>query len=162
MKERPIIFSADMVSAILRGDKTQTRRVVKPQPPAEIDEFLPADPEGFWGFDCDNRPTLCIHCPFGEIGDRLRVTFASMPRTSSTTYITIRDKLKITSLRVERLQDISEEDARAEGAQEMTVLPGDRGSFVPDFAMRWEGIHGAGSWTENPWVWVITFRKVNK
>jgi hypothetical protein len=209
MKESPIIFGADMVAAILRGDKTQTRRVIKPQPPAEIEEFLPADPEGFWGFNHDNRPTLCIHCPYGEIGDRLWLREAWSYYEHETLFDCIRYKadgycrkpdfarmteeqcgafemhcdgcgcadhrwrspihmprwasritLEIAGLRVERLQDISEEDAQAEGVTESIVLPGDCGSFVASFGYLWESIHGAGSWAENPWVWVIEFKRV--
>lgn len=76
-----------------------------------------------------------------------------MPRWAS------RITLEITDIRVERLQDISEADAKAEGVTESIVLPGDRGSFVASFGYLWESIHGAGSWAANPWVWVIEFQR---
>jgi hypothetical protein len=83
MKERPVLFSAPMVRALLDGRKTQTRRIVKPQPSvgiAEIEEMPATDPHlgcvvsghsGMWEdvHSCDERWT----CPFGVPGDRLWV-----------------------------------------------------------------------------------------
>ena len=68
-----------MIRALLDGSKTQTRRLVKPQPQAGITDVLPADPSGFWGF-IGNDPIECIHCPYGEDGDRLwvRETFKAI------------------------------------------------------------------------------------
>lgn len=65
-----------------------------------------------------------------------------------------RTVLEITEIRVERLQEISEEDARAEGIQEVGI------GAVHDFMILWESINGQGSWELNPWVWVIAFKKV--
>ena len=127
MAERPILFSGPMVRAILAGNKTQTRRVVKPQP-----KIAP-------GF-CEMVSGL-PKCPYGQPGDRLWVRetwnkyqgdsfrFASdemakpdynpkdwewrpsihMPRVAS------RITLEITNIRVERVQEISEADAQREG-----------------------------------------------
>ena len=78
-----------------------------------------------------------------------------------------RTVLEITEVRVERLKDISSADALAEG---VTVKPDaeiaarvagppETGARMEFFAL-WESIHGAGSWSQNPWVWVISFRKV--
>lgn len=66
MKERPILMSAPMVRAILAGTKTQTRRVVKPQPSWVADPFVP-----FKSDDAD--PESIILCPYGQPGDRLWV-----------------------------------------------------------------------------------------
>lgn len=77
-----------------------------------------------------------------------------MPRWAS------RITLEITGIRVERLQDISETDAKAEGCKESVCLPGDCGTFVPDFFNRWAEINGVESYEANPWVWVIEFKKV--
>lgn len=73
MKERPILFSAPMVRAILEGRKTQTRRIVKPQP----DEFMKALDGGkwMWVHDSDERYLNFDtgFCPYGQPGDRLWV-----------------------------------------------------------------------------------------
>jgi hypothetical protein len=77
--------------------------------------------------------------------------------------------LEIVGVRVEPLQNISEADARAEGACECDPVTGrkvllaggsQRGSYVLHFRDIWEQINGAGSWEANPWVWVIKFRGV--
>jgi hypothetical protein len=89
-----------------------------------------------------------------------------MPRVAS------RITLEITSVRVERLQDISEADALAEGSiglpeslyTNVDNLP-DRWdtaaleSSTFDFAVLWKSINGPGSWEANPWVWVIEFQR---
>jgi len=94
-----------------------------------------------------------------------------MPRRAS------RFTLRVTSVRVERLQEISEADAMAEGARHWPEIPdphpyyqGARWSFgEPEstddclgtarlaFANLWESLNGAGSWAENPWVWCVGF-----
>jgi len=185
VKERPILFSAQMVRAILQGRKTQTRRIVKglPYAPLAFAEFTAADPSGFWGFGHANNPIHCIHCPYGETGDRLwvrethckygggfiyRADYGNltpisdgvggpwkpsihMPRVAS------RIALEITGVRVERLDDISEADAIAEGCQCAGVPASltNRGAF----AKLWESINGPESWAANPLVWVVEFRR---
>ncbi len=81
-----------------------------------------------------------------------------MPRNLS------RIDLEITSVRVERLQDISESDAIDEGSFSWA---GEQDTPVRDllearlvYRHLWESINGQGSWDANPWVWVVTFRKV--
>lgn len=204
MKERPILFSGEMVRAILRDvdPKGQTRRVVKGVALEMLGNgFTPeyvADPgNSAW-------------CPYGKPGDRLwvRETFARcaceqcraiwpaetphgilgyratyggpsmmifkpsifMPRWAS------RITLEITKVRVERLQDISEEDAIAEGIERIHgAAEGDnRFSYFSDgfhrnfptgketFAHLWDSINskrGFG-WDKNPWLWVIEFKKL--
>jgi hypothetical protein len=146
--EKPVLFSAPMVQAILHGCKFQTRRIVKglPVEPDVIDEFLPADPSGFWGFDKTNRPLHCVHSPYGEPGTKLwvRETFAVcadnnvfyradgkpdpwegvkwkpsifMPRAAS------RITLEVTKVRIERLHAISERDAQFEGVKRLESGP---------------------------------------
>lgn len=83
-----------------------------------------------------------------------------MPRMAARIF------LKITKIRVERLQDISEADAKAEGAP--CLVTDDNcesfwesldGSFIGGFYKVWEKINGAASWDTNPFVWVIEFKK---
>jgi hypothetical protein len=90
-----------------------------------------------------------------------------MPRWAS------RITLEVTGVRVERLQDITEEDARAEGVRPYTSLgpyqripgPGFNGALLVDqphrlpFADLWRDINGPDAWDTNPWVWVINFRR---
>jgi hypothetical protein len=77
VKERPILMSGAMVRALLDGSKTQTRRVVKPQPPAEAKDvftFHHPDPRThFYGFDGEALMDWAQPCPYGEAGDRLYV-----------------------------------------------------------------------------------------
>lgn len=84
MKERPILFSAPMVRAILNGTKTQTRRVVKPQPPAntyKVLQYHHPDPRPHYHAWIDSVPPgpVCAAsdwahpCPYGQPGDRLWV-----------------------------------------------------------------------------------------
>lgn len=77
-----------------------------------------------------------------------------MPRTMS------RILLEVTAVRVERLQDISEADAEAEGIQEIVDAGVDHDGTPRDaYRALWEQINGAGSWSANPWVWVVEFKR---
>ncbi len=185
MTERPIIFSADMVRAILAGKKTQTRRVINPQP---VDEDLRSGcPYGVPGDrlwvreTCERKihfnfltgePTEIFDAVYSadqehiveEMGFNLCPWFKKrklpaihMPRWAS------RLTLEIVSVRVERLQDITEADAKAEGVTGALVSEsGDHAGFVPAFALLWDSLNGKRgySWASNPWVWVITFRRL--
>lgn len=76
MKERPILFSGPMITAILEGRKTQTRRVINPQPEGKT---LQSNLDGKWlskkfnGLLLPKIEDLPIHCPYGKIGDHLWV-----------------------------------------------------------------------------------------
>jgi hypothetical protein len=134
MKERPILFSTEMVSAIFEGRKTQTRRVVKQFLPIRLDkEGNYAHTDKFVG----TYQAAMNKCPYGQVGDRLwvRETFAEitgghgwwyksesshllklkwkpsifMPREAS------RITLEITGIRIEKLNGITELDAISEG-----------------------------------------------
>jgi hypothetical protein len=207
MKERPILFSAPMVRALLAGTKTQTRRAIKPQPT----HFNPA---GVPRIASSDGPSKLIACRYGESGDRLWVkeTFVAfghwetrfsqkkrrdewhfvdltletareyrfddadtdarrlagaaptwhrrpsifMPRAAS------RLLLSNESVRVERLQDISEADAEAEGVDFMRHIPDadETLTAIELYEILWEAINGAGSWALNPWVWGVDFKQV--
>lgn len=174
MRERPILFSGQMVRAILEGRKTQTRRMVKPQAAILTDEM--ARGFGIRPPAVENAPV--IPCPYGQPGDRLwvRETWAVHPETGSLLYRAddeapadtrwkpsihlprkhSRILLEMTSIRVERLQTISWEDALAEGTDNDPATTNAVGSF----AKYWDYINGAEAWDINPWVWVVGFKKV--
>ena len=187
MKERPILFSAAMVRAILSNTKTQTRRVVKPQPTelqsetggpcagcgAVVNSRHRVGGTRLWVRETWAAPHAYDHLPPRLIPQDARIHYAAtedrggllwrpsihMPRWAS------RITLEVTSVRVERLQDISEADALAEGVTEdgslVTDLAGnDRGGAFAAFATLWEVINGADSWDDNPWVWAIEFRRL--
>lgn len=180
IRERPILFSAPMVRAILNSSKTQTRRVVKPWTPRPnaSAKAVPEDVAYLPDFTC-YRTT----CPYGQPGQRLWVREAwarttVFPGTEMVVYresdnrtdyggpwkpgihMFRRDSritLEITEVRVERLQDISEGDALAEGyASDPT--PND--FALPWYRRLWEQINGPGSWEANPWVWAVSFKRV--
>jgi hypothetical protein len=209
MPERGIIMSGELVRAILDGRKTQTRRVVKPQPhlchgghlswasprgrklgsePAgtlTLDEFAPrcpypvgsrlwvretwcpvddselggakwiayratpkygADEPGGWGPDTKSDPD--------------RLTWRSpiyMPRSASRLTRLVED------VRVERVQEITEEDAIAEGWEKRPDVSTDpevhRDAARDWFMDAWEKINGKRApWASNPWVFVVRFR----
>lgn len=84
-------------------------------------------------------------------------------------------ELEVTDVRVERLQDISEEDAKAEGVRLLEcVSPGDCNSnhcprhwpanrYTHGFELLWDSIYASSGigWQANPWVWAISFRRLN-
>lgn len=83
-----------------------------------------------------------------------------MPRVAS------RIILEITDVRVERLHDISRDDAKAEGAtkaylnKEGYYTAHEEGTYKEGFAAIWQSINGPKSWEANPWVWVVKFKKI--
>jgi hypothetical protein len=87
-----------------------------------------------------------------------------MPRWAS------RVTLEVTGVRVERLQDITRADAKAEGLKHVTDggtpygVPGMANTWFADprlsYRALWETINGPGSWEANPWVWVVEFRRL--
>lgn len=181
MKERPILFNAPMVRALLDGTKTQTRRIA--------DDLI--------GFAGSGQPLTvrggapCEYvCPYGKPGDRLWVREAwkahstldhmpprdipktcvwypadsgYMPGSRSRQSIHMprwasRITLGITSIRVERLHDISRGDAMAEGCPFTNMAEGPNPRQW--YADLWGQINGPGSWDLNPWVWVVEFKRV--
>jgi hypothetical protein len=155
MRERGIIFSAPMVRALLAGAKTQTRRVLNPQPAPEAAAINPVSRYGTVGdrlrvreaFRIDgftSRPSVVYRAD----ADDPRVRWRSpihMPRWAS------RITLVIEAVRVERLQAIDDADASAEGFP--PPLP------RTEFHATWLSLHGTSAWNDNPWVWVLTFRR---
>ena len=190
MKSYPVLFNGDMVRAILAGRKSQTRRPMKQAPRLASCEDIAWQPH--W-------------CPYGVPGDELwvRETHATGvegcpngvsyradhidPRGDGPAHpmkwtpsilmprVLARIHLTVTDVRIQRVQDISEEDAVAEGAQRFDAIPvGRLGSparwsmgtpattdqclGTPRFAFgnAWEKAYQDG-WDRNPWLWAITF-----
>ncbi|EAU9419132.1 hypothetical protein EOH98_07290 [Salmonella enterica] len=201
MKERGMIFNAEMARAILDGRKTQTRRPIKWKQ-TRFTEIAERDDGSLWPWveDCERGGDIWFACPYGEIGDRIwvRETFRVHSRATDVATLVYRasvrnswteqthrvpiavcDKqatpekwtpsihmprwasritLEITDVRVERLNDIRECDAKAEGGQTECTLIGDK--YYPGFRSLWKSIYGEESWAANPWVWVIEFKRV--
>ena len=207
-KEHPILFSGPLVRAILSGQKTQTRRLIRsrqPKPGHVWNECLCGE------IDPTDRPCLTCSVRYGleepryKVGDRLwvRETWRSvgwrpenghwieyaadnakvwreapkdvlsvdvynhahpdrwrpsihMPRWAS------RISLEVTEVRVQRIQEITEEDARAEGVPAIPRLDGsDPRYYRQSFAALWDSLAPAGQeWADNPWVWAVSFRRV--
>jgi len=224
MNTKPILFSTDMVRALLDGRKTQTRRVngfeIINQRPNDFtfkgfvsqDRILHAV---FW--DHRNDVQVLVKCPFGRPGDLLWVRemwsiyipeppssgcplgdvwvpekrsdlprpsefgpddyaisyFADHADSDEICYPSIfmprwasRLTLRITNVRVERVQDIGEEDAYKEGAphEPGIGLTEPRLCYRNGFLTLWNSINakrGFGSKT-NPWVWVIDFEVIQQ
>jgi hypothetical protein len=178
MGDRPIMFSAPMVCALLAGRKTQTRRKLKLKGTGDL-QFAIGDRlyvKETWTHDAESLEALraavddaycdMSHGPFYRAtepaADTMRWKAALfMPRWVS------RITLVVKEVRTERLQDISEADAIAEGLKPETCAgqrmwdPGPpHGHFAhPQVAYRmiWEDINGPGSWDKNPWVAALTF-----
>lgn len=222
MNEYPILFSTEMVKAILDGRKTQTRRVIKPQLSSKILGGVTIQGYGnefhFPTYDTE-YPVEVRKCPYGAHGDLLyvrekwgvdRIKVGDgyeypnvLYRADSTTKLIICDEvwdyyekdnfkwrpsihmpkafariwLRVKDVRVERVQDISQDDAIAEGIDmesehaslciniEDAGYDNDlvRGSAAfTIFKTLWNSINekrGYG-WDTNPWVWVVEFERV--
>lgn len=227
MKERPILFSAPMVRAILEGRKTQTRRILKHQPPDDSYRLYvnvcSTDPkvEGklHWIKEGAEPGTVAdggqphFTRPF-QPGMRLRVreTWRGLPdhddafeyradwsAEDERKYTKIlpwkpsifmprrasRITLEVTEVRVERLQEITNSDAREEGPPSASphrhgpegIVKEWPGEIIPDpyahrhqtgindcwicaYRMIWQEINGPGSWDLNPWVFAVSFRRI--
>lgn len=222
MAERPILFSAPMIRALLAGKKTQTRRIIKPQPPGVYSVIRWTRSGRIWYPHAPGSVSGLpgARCAYGEPGDRLWVREAwallvdpgasetwdlQIPERRSTQQNTqlghiptpiyrangerpdvlrahgqpmrwrpgihmprwaSRINLEITGVKVERLQDISEEDILAEGitvplVAEMTGIPwGDIPDLFTAWRLVWTHINGPESWEANPYVWALTFKLI--
>lgn len=232
MTDRPILFTGPMVKAILDGQKTQTRRLLNPQPYIDKNgNFCCSNRKGnisIWGQYVDGTPSTRKFIEFRlkiKLGDRLWVRetwsdvnwngvpavyyradgclhdlmedpqflddqgamnynhpsiekylFATwaydvcemtfrpsihMPRWAS------RITLEVTDVRVQRLQDINGEDAKAEGVESSLAASnklGPRGSYKDNFRILWDSINNKGGkrWEDNPWVVTYSFRPIFK
>lgn len=108
----------------------------------------------FYAADHPTKPTIGVVSPNtgNQWGWRLKIG-RFLPAWAS------RITLEVTGVRVERLQDISEADAQAEGCGS-TVDYEVGFTYVHEYAELWKSINGPGSWDANPWVWVVEFKRV--
>lgn len=207
MSEKPILFKPEMVRAILEGRKTQTRRVLKPQPTKPWGSMFHEGRRWWTGDDFTAEVIEEMNVPFAS-GDLLWVREAWLflpthdrtrpsdlaPETTMIRYEAdgmrfgygkflpgmfmprwaSRITLRVTGVRVERLQDISEADAKAEGIERLRSGRGyydpryDHGAVhlgycataVEAYSLLWDSINGPGAWDANPWVAVSTFERV--
>ena len=199
LKEHPIIFSTPMVQAILEDRKTQTRRIIKPQPKNTDFDFR-HDPYSF-----SIKKDLLIKCPYGQPGDLLWVRESCsyfkqlggslqrekikykaddrwdgnklikwkpsihMPKAAARIWLQVKD------VRVERVRDLSNDDAIAEGVEsffsgmfqetrykDYEDLSNNWRSPYSSFQSLWILINGLKSWDDNQWVWVVEFERVEK
>ena len=205
MKEHPILFRGNGIRAILDDRKTQTRRVIKPQPkmighPVAGTAIPYRRAVEDWEITAKDE----ILCPYGQPGDHLwvRETFQNagiftysdakkltsvigypdgqgiIYRASETSSVYVpgwksstcmprwasRITLEITGVRIEQVQDISEHDAKEEGAQAIPWYPGGHISYRNGFATSWDRVNAKSGfgWDANPWVWVIGFKRVEE
>ena len=177
-----------MVRAVLDDSKTQTRRTAKLTDAGHVKEpgghrrWHPGDPNArlacpygqpgdrLWVREAWRAVDLVDDCAPRELTAGCRVWYEAdaphqpgygryrppmfMPRWAS------RITLEITAVRIERLQDISEADAIAEGAPWAACGSPQEGSHKAGYAALWESINGTGSWAANPLVWVVEFKRV--
>jgi hypothetical protein len=205
-KEIPILFSTEMVQAILQGRKSITRRIIKAHHVLyclDVNNFIPsyfAGGEGGW-------------CPYGTPGDVLwvreehyrygqwlgmlnrftkngrqkyqfipiaeEIKFSDNPPAEFRKGMHHKDPhhvgwykrlarfmpkaaariwLEVDLIRVERLWDITNDEAKAEGVEGLGLYPGYDVSSKGKFEALWGKINGAESWEANPWVWVVSFQ----
>lgn len=200
MKEIPILFSTAMVQSILEGRKSQTRRLVKDKHvlySLDVNKVIPEyfkDGDGGWcpygkpgdilwvretwspDMAGDGENGYVEYIKYAADGTRLPINWVKdYDRFNNRPGIHMNKEyariwLQVESVRVERLQDISGEDAFAEGvgekhrsgAKSMTTAGIDYRHWEAGqkimFKNLWAEINGADSWQANPWTWVISFK----
>lgn len=188
MKERPIIFSGPMVKALLAGRKSQTRRVVNPQP---IDVQLLEDGRPFGWFDILGHVGKPLTNRYGWPGDRLWVRESWAPAYSGSggTHGALykadhlawlngnaewrpsihmprwasRITLEVTDVRVERLKDMKLADVESEGVDGPNHADGETWEdAIERYAALWDALNAKRGypWSSNPFCWVLSFKKV--
>lgn len=187
MIERPILFSAPMVRAILNGSKTQTRRVVKPQPNAFWDDPMSHPQTGLNAVVLDEKGQAVdkwICCKQGRPGDRLwvRETFLLRASGKHAVYRADMDPVdaagfgamyggwkpsifmpRATSritLKITglRVEHLHDISEADATAEGVDKIKAGTPSDRRAYQYLWEDINGRGSWDVNPWVWVIEFQ----
>lgn len=179
MAIKPILFNTEMVRAILDGRKSCTRRVVKPQPTARYGvqcikpPYQPGDilyiretwsegyEDGTYIYKADDK--LADLPTFKESSKLIYHPSIHMPKEAARIW------LKVTDVRVERLQEISAESALAEGTDKYIHTNGglDENMTITSFIGIWNSTIKKSDidrygWDANPWVWVIEFERCEK
>lgn len=188
-KERPILFSAAMVRAILNDEspKTQTRRIIKPQPTIATSSLDGVTLVMQWR-DKVNTPLVigpdCLRslCPYGQPGDHLWVRetwthfggfLPDIGYRATGEEAAERDpdfdhwRPSIFMPRWASRITLEIVNVRAERLQAITDadilaegFPADPPSYAEGLAGTWNKINGDGAWESDPWVWVVEFRRV--
>lgn len=211
MSVKPILFNTEMVRAILSGDKTCTRRVIKPQPKSKLCYTFAGGDCGTWGYypssssleiwgeeyrlpdditkdDLEKRWIPPYHADdilyvretwfkdvdrymyradysdrekFYRNGKEIEMKWKPsihMPKEAARIW------LKVTDVRVERLQNIDIDGIRNEGLSSMAVHVGDTEIALKEWAILWSSTIKKSDidrygWDANPWVWVIEFER---
>ncbi len=153
MKDR-IKFSDEMLAAVIDGRKTQTRRLIRPQPVLNgnfYEVFGAGWSKGIKRVTVAPGHSLERNFPYGQAGDI--IPFADKDGN-------IKGEIEIVDVWLQRVREISQEDAHAEG------FVGDGLSWSPSaygqFADMWMSIYGAVSWNNNQWCWVIEFKQIRE
>ena len=174
---KSLIFSTQMVKAILAGNKTQTRRPINPQPVGKFlkPPFKPGDVlyvKETWATYTDSSGTGYMYaaepmfdgCEPGDIDWKWRSPMF-MPQSAARIF------LKVTDVRVERLGDISPDDVIAEGFAlkscefKQYKEPAYCGCCTGCFSALWDSLYAKRpeyQWDKNPWVWKIAFERTEK
>lgn len=182
--EKPILFSTEMVRAILDGRKTQTRRVVKPSVFEKGTNWFWNPNENICLAQYRKGDVLWVRETFCEVpyeynhipikGGHITTPKYAYKADSKRDYTGIwkpsihmpkeaaRIWLEVTDVRVERLQEITEEDARAEGVKAYGPNNCSGTSARIAFAQLWDSLNEKRGyeWRVNPWVWVIEFERI--
>lgn len=181
MTDRYLLFSAPMVRACLSGRKTQTRRIAKDpnRPPMHAgDTLIGRESFRLGTMHDDARPTAA------PVGARVFYEADRDDRTGTPTWAGIlrpsihqprwaaRIVRPVTGVRIERLHDLTHDDAIAEGLiwepvfEAWRAIPSPNWPTFTDpvrsYAGLWNHINGRRAWDANPLVWVITFEKENR
>ena len=176
LKEKSILFSTNMVQAIIDGRKTQTRRIAKTdKPPYRAGDILYI--RETWAQSPSGDYLYKAHSMYKGMDDA-DFSFSWKPAIHMSK-AAARIFLEVVNIRKEKLQDITEEDAKAEGVELcspldlkqmplslITSLPNGskvlKKTFRAGFYKIWQEINEKNmdaQWNNNPTVWVIEFRK---
>lgn len=152
MKDR-IKFSNEMLAAVIDGRKTQTRRLMKPQPVLNgnfYEVFGAGWSKGIKRVTVAPGHSLERNFPYGQVDKK--IPFADKDGD-------IKGEIEIVDVWLQRVQDITLGDICKEiGCGLYDFKPAYYGFEV--FADTWSSIYGRANWTTNPWVWVIEFKQI--